>query len=195
MRGMSLVELLLVLFLISLFVVLSTANLAATQRQLDFDQFAREIAATLETCRWKALNERCYTGVVAQQQEGIYTLSYFKDGNKNGILKQDIRQGIDVSFHRATSIYRASGDMQAAILDQGVPEIPPKKGILIPGDPVRFGKSDIISFSPDGDSSSGTLYLACQSQSRMYAVVLYGPAARITLWKYSNQQWQMVGDR
>ena len=196
MRGMSLLELLVVLGLIGLFVVVSTSNLTATQRQIDFDYFAREVVSSLEKCRWKAFQKRCYTGVlITQQPDNGYEFSFFQDGNSNGIRTVDIHQGTDASIYRAIPIRRASRDIEAAILKTAVPEIPPKTGTLSPEDPVKFGKSNIISFSPDGQSSSGTLYLACHSQKRMYAVVLYGPTARITLWKYSNQNWQMVGDR
>ena len=196
MRGMSLLELLVVLGLIGVFVVASTSNLTATQRQLDFDHFAREIVSSLEKCRWKAFQQRRYTGaLISQQPNDGYEFSFFQDGNGNGIRTTDIHQGTDTSIYRAIPIQRASRDIEAAVLKTEIPEIPPKTGTLNPADPVKFGKSNIISFSPDGQSSSGTLYLACHSQKRMYAVVLYGPTARITLWKYSNQNWQMVGDR
>ena len=195
MRGMSLLELLVVLALIALFVVFTTANLTATQRQLDFDHFAREITSSLKQCRWKAFRDRCYTGVLIGHSGNGYEFSFYSDGNGNGIRTQEIDSGTDPAFHRTVPIRRASGDMEAAVLKEGAPEIPPKKGVLDPSDPVKFGKSSIISFSPDGQSSSGTLYLSCHSQKRMYAIVLYGPTARITLWKYSNQKWQMVGDR
>jgi prepilin-type N-terminal cleavage/methylation domain-containing protein len=196
MRGLSLLELLVVLFLIGIFVVVTTANLTATQRRLDFDYFAREVLNSLEGCRWKAMNERCYTGIVVDQSpSGLYRFSFFKDGNRNGIRKIDIESGTDKPIYRPLNIYRASGDMKAAVLNPGVPEIPPKKGVLDPFDPVKFGKSNIISFSPDGQSSSGTLYLACHSQERMYAIVMYGPTAKISLWKYMDSKWQMVGDR
>ena len=196
MRGMSLLEMLVVLGLIGVFVVVSTSNLTATQRQLDFDHFAREIVSSLEKCRWKAFQQRRSTGVlITQQPDNGFEFSFFQDGNGNGIRTVEINQGTDASIYRSIPIQRASRDIEAAILKTGVPEIPPKSGTLSPDDPVKFGKSNIISFSPDGQSSSGTLYLACHSQKRMYAVVLYGPTARITLWKYSNQNWQMVGDR
>jgi Tfp pilus assembly protein FimT len=192
---MSLLELLVVLALIALFVVLTTANLAATQRQLDFDHFAREIFSSLKQCRWKAFRDRCYTGVLIGQTDNGYVFSFHNDGNGNGIRTQEIEEGTDPSFQRPVPIRRASGDMEAAILSPDIPEIPPKKGVLDVDDPVKFGKSNIISFSPDGQSSSGTLYLSCHSQKRMYAIVLYGPTTRMTLWKYSNQKWQLVGDR
>lgn len=195
MRGMSLLELLVVLGLIGIFVVITTSNLTATQRRLDFDAFAKEVVSSLEKCRWKAFQERSYTGALITQTPGGYEFSFFQDGNGNGIRTTDIIQGTDISIYRAIPIRRASGDIETGILKTGVAEIPPKSGFLDASDPVKFGKSNIISFSPDGQSSSGTLYLACHSQKRMYGVVLYGPTARISLWKYSNQKWQMVGDR
>ena len=195
MRGMTLLELLVVLALIGLFVAFTTANLTATHRQLDFDQFAREIVESLEKCRWRAFRERCYTGIVIHENQQGFEFSFFLDGNGNGIRTLDIGKGIDASIYRSMTIWRASGDIEAAVLKTNVPEIPPGKGNLDPSDPVKFGKSNIISFSPDGQSSSGSLYLSCHSQNRMYAIVLYGPTAKISLWKYGNQNWHMVGDR
>jgi hypothetical protein len=89
---------------------------------------------------------------------------------------------------------KASGDIAAGILSASIPQIPPKKGFLNPVDPVQFGKSNIISFSPNGDSSSGTLYLSCRSQQQMFAIVLYGATSRLRLWKFGNHGWQMVED-
>jgi prepilin-type N-terminal cleavage/methylation domain-containing protein len=195
MRGVSLLELIVVLFLVSVLAMAATANLSATQRRLDFDEFAREIVASLQTCRWKAMNERCYTGIFIQQSNGIFQFSFYRDANKNGIRTIEIQSGTDPAFLRPLNIYRALGDMEPAVLNGNVPEIPPKNGVLDPTDPVKFGKSNIISFSPDGQSSSGTLYLSCHSQSRMYAIVLYGATAKLTLWKFCNSKWQMVGDR
>jgi len=195
MRGVSLIELLVVLLLASLFAVMATANLSATQRRLDFDEFAREVVNAMEVCRWKALNERRYTGILVEHPGAVFQFSFFRDGNKNGIRTAEIESGLDAAFLRPMYLHRALGDMEAAVLGIAVPEIPPKKGWLDPEDPIKFGKSSVISFSPNGQSSSGTLYLACHSQQRMYAIVLYGPTAKLTLWKFFNSKWQMVGDR
>jgi len=193
--GHSLLELLVVLALIGMMVFLGTGNLRSTERQRDFDLFAKEVFSMLETCLWKSLNERVYAGAVLRKPSGAYLLSFYLDGNANGIRQRDILEQKDQSFRTPMQLERASGDLAPGILAESIPEIPPKKGVLDAGDPVRFGKSDIISFSPNGDSSSGTLYLACRSRQQMYAIVLYGPTARMSLWKFSNQKWQMVGDQ
>ncbi len=194
-RGHTLLELLVVLALIGMMVFLWTGDLRSTERERDFDLFAKEVFSMLETCRWKALNERVYAAAIVNETNNEYGMSFYLDGNSNGIRQNDILQRKDIPFRSPVRLERASGDLAPGILNASVPEIPPKKGMLDAGDPVKFGKSNIISFSPNGDSSSGTLYLACRSQKQMYAIVLYGATARISLWKFRNDQWQMVGDR
>jgi len=44
-------------------------------------------------------------------------------------------------------------------INPGIPALPPEHGLLS-GDPVRFGTSDILSFSPLGTATPGTFYLA-----------------------------------
>jgi prepilin-type N-terminal cleavage/methylation domain-containing protein len=198
MKGYSFIEVLIVVALIGLMLLTwGGSSLRTAERQRDFDYFRREVVESLERCRWKAMNERSYAGAVIARNSGIYVSNFYVDGNANGIRIADVQSGMDAPFARAYALNRAQSDIIAGFLqDEAVPEIPPKTGFLDPtGDPVKFGRSDIISFSPNGDSSSGTLYLACRSQHQMFAIVLYGATARLTVWKYSNHQWQMVGDQ
>jgi prepilin-type N-terminal cleavage/methylation domain-containing protein len=194
-RGFSILELLVVLALIGLFLFLYAGNLQGEQRRKDFDEYTGQILALLKTCRWKALNERTYAGGVIDQTQNHYRITFYSDGNGNGIRIADINNGTDAPYAGPYVLDRASGDIAPGFLDDPVPQIPPKSGNITDPDPVKFGKSSIISFSPNGDSSSGTLYLACRSQSQMFALVMYGATARCRIWKLSNFQWQMVGDQ
>ncbi len=197
MKGFSVLELLVVLALIGLLVMIASPDLRGAERQREFENFARETVYLVEKCRWKAMNERTYAGIVFEKSGDLYAASLYTDGNGNGIRIADVQSGKDPAFYRTVILQRASGDIAAGILQNpAVAQIPPKTGTIDDAeDPVKFGKSDILSFSPNGDSSSGTLYLACRSQRQMYALVIYGATARLTLWKYSNFQWQTVGDR
>lgn len=194
--GFSAVEVLVVLALVGLFILFTGTNWAGMQKQKDFEIFALETLNLFEKCRWKALNERRYAGAVLQRINQDYFAALYQDGNGNGIRRADIQSGVDPRFYGPLKLSRAMEDIHVGILNPQIPEIPPKTGIIPnASDPVKFGSSDIVSFSPFGDSSSGTLYLGCASQQQMYAIVLFGSTARLSLWKFSNQNWQMVGGR
>jgi hypothetical protein len=73
------------------------------------------------------------------------------------------------------------------------PEAPPGTATLTAADdPVRFGRSDLVSFSPGGSASSGTLYVTDGRQG-FYAVVLFGPTARLRVWRFRPEvrQWTL----
>jgi hypothetical protein len=194
--GASLLELLAVLALIGIFLIALSADLSGSVRKKDFELFAREVTLMMERSRWKALNERRYSGIVFSFRNGSYQASLHADGNNNGIRTAEVNSGIDPLIEPPLRLTRSSDDIHAGILNSTIPQIPPRIGAIPqPNDPIKFGRSDIVSFSPMGDSSSGTLYLACVSQKQMYGIVVYGATARMTVWRFSNYQWQMVGDR
>ena len=68
----------------------------------------------------------------------------------------------------------------------GVPAIPPDSGILT-GDPIRFGTSDTLSFSPLGTATPGTFYLA--GDSAQAAVRVTGGSARVRLMVWRGGKW------
>jgi hypothetical protein len=68
----------------------------------------------------------------------------------------------------------------------GVPELPPEKGTLS-GDPVRFGVSDMLSFSPLGTATPGTFYLA--GENAQAAVRVNGGTARVRLMLWRGGKW------
>jgi hypothetical protein len=62
----------------------------------------------------------------------------------------------------------------------------------LPGDdPIRFGRSDLVSFSPRGTSSSGTLYVS-DGRLAAAAIVLYGGTGRIRIWVYDRERGAWV---
>ena len=70
---------------------------------------------------------------------------------------------------------------------QTIPSIPPQTGVLGEVDPIRFGNSNLISFSPKGRSSSGTLFIT-DDRHRLYGVRLYGASTRIRVWRWDDRE-------
>ena len=90
--------------------------------------------------------------------DGRVFYSVYSDGNANGVRSADIDSGVD---RRISGPYPLSGGAPSVRvgINPGVPNLPPETGELS-GDPVRFGQSDILSFSPLGTATPGTFYLA-----------------------------------
>jgi len=193
-RGLSLVELLVALVLIGILtsVLLPTgAEMVADARAA---AGAREMAATLQALRWKAVSaNRSYGLFFSLDQRGWHWL-VVRDGNGNGLRTAEVRDGTDPTVsgpHRMED--RVDGLYLGFPLVQSLPAIPPRSGSISNlSDPVKFGNSNLISFSPWGTASSGTLYLTDRRHA-LRAVVLFGPTVRVRVWRFDTREarWKL----
>ena len=71
-------------------------------------------------------------------------------------------------------------------INPGVPAIPPDTGFLS-GDPIQFGSSDLLSFSPIGTATAGTFYLA--GEGAQAAVRVTPGSARVRLMICRGKTW------
>ena len=134
-----------------------------------------------------AVRSGVYTGIRFERlEDGRVFYSVYSDGNVNGVRSADIASGVDT---RIAGPYPLSGGAPSVRvgINPGVPNMPPATGELS-GDPVRFGVSDILSFSPLGTATPGTFYLA--GDSAQAAVRVNGGSARVRLMLWRGGQWQ-----
>ena len=59
-------------------------------------------------------------------------------------------------------------------------------------DPVRFGRGDILSFSPTGTSTPGSLYLRDVSGGEAWAFRVAGLDGRIRCYRWWKGKWGEV---
>jgi prepilin-type N-terminal cleavage/methylation domain-containing protein len=134
-----------------------------------------------------AVRSGVYTAIRFERlDDGRVFYAVYADGNANGVLSADIAAGTD---RRIAGPYPLSGGAPGVRvgINPGVPNLPPESGQLS-GDPVRFGRSDILSFSPLGTATPGTFYLA--GDSSQAAVRVTGGSARIRLMLWRGGRWQ-----
>jgi prepilin-type N-terminal cleavage/methylation domain-containing protein len=120
-----------------------------------------------------------------QRSDGIY-VGIYRDGDFDGVLSRDIQRGIDPLVETPVRIGDATR-VRVGIAE-GVPEPPPGRGMLDPEDPIRFGRSDMISFSPLGTATPGTLYLT--GYGLQMAVRVTGTDARIRTMIWRGAGWR-----
>jgi len=116
-----------------------------------------------------------------------WSYEFFEDGDGDGLRSDDIAAGRD---RRTGGLVRLADHFEGVdfgLLEVSVPEVPPGTGRLAPGsDPVRFGRSEIVSFTPHGTSSSGSFYVSDRRRV-LFAVVLYGGTGRIRTLRYDRE--------
>ncbi len=153
---------------------------------------AREFAVQFQALRWKSVTDNRNVGLYFEPSGGTWRWWEVRDGNGNGLRTIEVRNGTDAKVsgpHRIESTHR--GVRIGFPNGQPVPDIPPQNG-WVGTDPVRFGAADLISFSPRGRSSSGTLFLT-DGRHRLYGVRLYGVATRIRVWRWDagERRWRL----
>jgi hypothetical protein len=187
--GASLVEALVAMGVVAA-VLLAAAPAVAQLRDAGRAGAAgRALAAKLREQRFRSVALRRSCGIHFERLSEGWVWREVRDGNGNGLRTAEIRSGTDPTVsgpHRVESLVsRARLGFPAG---GPFPEIPPGTGTIAnTDDPVQFGASDIVSFSPLGGSSSGTLYLT-DGGALLTAVVVYGPTVRVRVLRYDPRE-------
>ena len=129
-----------------------------------------------------AVRRNVYTAIRFERRGVDVWYRTYQDGDRDGVRSDDIRSGRDPEV--AGPLPLATGPTIRVGFLKDVPAIPPERGTLS-GDPIRFGPSDTISFSPLGTATPGTFYLA--GDGGQAAVRVTGGSARVRLmiWRGS----------
>jgi prepilin-type N-terminal cleavage/methylation domain-containing protein len=193
-RGFNLVELMAVLALAGILLIITLPTLASMRTEGRVAAGAREIAMTFHALRWKSVARNSNHGLLFERLENGWAWFEVRDGNGNGLRSAELRSGIDQTLsgpHRLEDRDAKVG-LGFPPADR-LPVIPPRSGAIgALDDPVKFGRSDLVSFSPLGSASSGTVYLT-DGRYKLYAVVLFGPTARVRVWRYDVREeiWKL----
>lgn len=190
MRGTSLPELLVVLLILGLVFALSLPALTDVLAEEGLATAAREVSAILTAARTRAVFQGAEVGVKWISTGGDLVLSTHQDGNGNGVMTADIRKGVDrlvAGPYWFRSRYPGISFSFVPGFDDLDPGGAPIGDVT---DPLRFGRSDICSFSPLGKSSPGSVYLS-NSKRRQAAVRVTPSTAKIQIftWHGKTLKW------
>ncbi len=183
-HGWTLVEL---LFVLGLFV---TVTASAVPPLLDgVDQWrtagaARYVAAQLQEARMQAVSRSADVGLRFTPVDGTFAFGVYVDGNGNGIRTTDITRGADRELAPPVRLSARFRDVDFG----SAPGLPAIDASSTPpgGDPIRLGSGDILTFSPVGTCSSGTLYLKGGGGAQ-YAVRVLGATGRTRVFRFESR--------
>jgi hypothetical protein len=182
--GLSLTEAVAVAAVIGLGLALALPALADLRGAALTAAGARRLAVTLQSLRWKSVAAASAHGLLFGRDAAGWYWHEVRDGNGNGLRAAEVRSGTDATLSGPHRLETLTAPARLGFPPGGpVAAIPPASGVLDPGDPIRFGASDLVAFSPLGTSSSGSLFVT-DGRSRLYAVVLFGRTGRITVRRF-----------
>ena len=134
-----------------------------------------------------AVRSGAYTAIrFERRDDGTVWYAVYRDGDGDGVRSADIKDGKDALVSGPFPLSGGAPGVSVAI-NPGIPALPPEHGLLS-GDPVRFGSSDILSFSPLGTATPGTFYLA--GDAGQAAVRVTGGSARVRLMVWRSGKWR-----
>jgi hypothetical protein len=142
---------------------------------------ARYLAGRITANRMEAISRSRAIALRFQPSTPDYQFAAFVDGNGNGVRSAEITGGVDPPVGTPR---RLSDDFPNVHfgLEIGSPDVDGVRNASADG--VRVGASRILTVSPDGTSSSGTLYV--QGRRAQYAVRVLGATGRTRVLKYDT---------
>jgi prepilin-type N-terminal cleavage/methylation domain-containing protein len=182
-RGYTLVELVAVMGAFAVMATVAIPSYRGWTNDAHIRGAARIFQGEFRKARSMAIRRSRYTAIRFERRERGADFSLYVDGNGNGVRSADIEDGIDARIAGPFPLHGHAPTVRVGI-NQGVPAI--EGGALDPEDPIRFGRSDILSFSPMGTSTPGTFYLAGDAAQGAVRVTNNG-RVRLLIW---HGTWQ-----
>jgi prepilin-type N-terminal cleavage/methylation domain-containing protein len=185
-RGFTLPELLFVAAVAATLVGIAVPMFEHTADDMQTAMAARYLAGRIHAARHDALRRSAATALRFQAGPPDYHYTPYVDGNANGVRSADIAAGVD----RPTGAAERLGEKFSRVRFGLLPDVPDADGVSGTGaDGVRIGAARILTLSPDGTATSGTLYL--HGRRAQYAVRVLGVTARTRVLKYDRgaRQW------
>lgn len=143
---------------------------------------ARYLAARAALARAQAASRSAYVALRFEGTGSGVTFRMFVDGNGNGVRTRDIAARVDRPIDSSVRF----SDMFPGVgfgLSTGSGD----------GEPLRIGATRLLSFSPLGTATSGTLYLRSRDGTQL-AVRVFGATGRTRVLRYEprTRQWTVM---
>ncbi len=143
---------------------------------------AQYLATVLQQTQLEALRRGTFVALRLTPGPHGTRWQAFADGNGNGVLARDIEDGIDVPLGPADHLGVHAREVSLR-LNQAVPDIGGDGMLSAGADPLRIGRSSLLSFSPTGSATAGTLYVSAPRGPQM-AIRITGPTGRVRLLRF-----------
>jgi hypothetical protein len=190
-RGAALIDVVFACGLVGIIAAVAIPTLGATRERDAGRMAARYLAHRLQLVRVEAVR-RNTTVAMRFNTAASDLIAVYVDGDGDGVLSADIEAGTDPVLVPPARLADYFAGVSFRILNN-MPA-PDGHGTLAhDSDPVRLGASDLLSFSPLGSATSGTIYLAGRAGPQL-AVRVMGATGRLRVLWFDAVSGEWRGD-
>jgi len=190
--GMSLPEVAALMMVFAIVALLGVPNLGEARRAAALSAATGRLHGLMFRCRADAIMNQRSTGLVFERRRDASWRCYIAvDGDNDGILRRDIESTTDPIISEVVEFL--PGEAGLGILQGEFVPNPTGRGRLRGNlsDPVRAGRGDIVTFTPQGHATPCSIYLT-DHHSRMRVLRVYGGTARVItlVWRSGWSDWR-----
>lgn len=182
--GYSLLELIVAVGIILLMAGVALPNIVGFRQEAALVGAALRFKSEFMKARSIATSKNTQTAIRFEtEDDGTPMYATYIDGNFNGVYASEIEAGIDM---RIAGPFRLDAGQQGVFVGV-LPDAPAPDGGRLGAEPIRFGRSRMVSFSPLGTGTPGTFYL--RTRSTMAGVRVTGGSARVRIMLLRGKRW------
>jgi hypothetical protein len=179
-RGAALIDVIAACAVMAIVAAMAIPAVHATRERGEARMAARYLAQRMQMLRVQAVRRNRMVALRFDSVD-VGRFQAYVDGDGDGVLQRDIDQGVDTSIETSARLtdYFANVTLRVAA---AVPA-PDGAGWIPAGtDPVRIGGTSLLSFSPLGTATSGSIYLASNG-GLQFCVRVLGSTGRVrVMW-------------
>lgn len=185
--GFTLLELLTVLAILGLAAALGVPPLLDASARLRVSLAASEAASTIRLARMTAVRSRAHVAVRFEERGGSVWWAVYGDEDGDGVRSRDIERGVDRLLDGPRPLRRTGASVKLGF-PPGPPPRDPGSGRRMTrlDDPVRFNRSDMVSFGPIGTSTPGSLYFT-DGKRHLAVVRVFGRTGKVKVMLYDPE--------
>ncbi len=188
-RGAALIDIVVATSLIVVMAAIAVPVLGGTIDRERTIVGAQYLAGQLLRARLESLKRARAVAVRLEVVGDRTKLRLFADGNGNGVLQRDIDRGIDPPLTPPGWLDDQARDISLRV-NQPITDVAGGAAIAPGDDPLRIGNTALLTFSPLGSASSGTLYIAAPRGPQI-AIRVFGATGRVRVLMFDarTRQW------
>ena len=184
--GATIIELLLVMMAIVTLGAISVPRAAGVVEAGRARDAAVFLGTRFRLAGTQAVSFGANVGVVFDLIGGRWWVRICRDASRNGLRRADIQNGTDPCSDGPYNL----GDLFPGVDIAVDPQLRGPAGEPASSDPVRFGSSDIASFSPEGSCTAGSVFLRSRAGAQ-YVVRIAGVTGRLrVMWHEAANGWR-----